>query len=77
MREAFTVWTPLPSTPFTIRYAFISHIRAGKTYTYHCDRGSMTGLFVNNIIPGKRKTFTLCEVEVYAAPAGTTVTDWI
>ncbi|XP_044038928.1 uncharacterized protein LOC122869731 [Siniperca chuatsi] len=51
------------------RCASISHIRAGKTYTYHCDGGSMEGRFVNVIIPGKSKTLTLCEVEVYAAPA--------
>ncbi|XP_070786293.1 uncharacterized protein [Enoplosus armatus] len=51
------------------RCASISHIRAGKTYTYHCDGGSMEGRFVNVIIPGRRKTLTLCEVEVYAVPA--------
>lgn len=33
----------------------------------------MTGRFVNIVIPGKRKTLNLCEVEVYAAPEGTTV----
>lgn len=56
------------------RCASISHIRAGKTYTYYCDGGSMEGRFVNVIIPGNRKTLTLCEVEVYGAPEGTTVT---
>lgn len=34
----------------------------------------MAGRFVNIIIPGERKTLTLCEVEVYAAPEGTTQT---
>uniref|UniRef100_A0AAQ5XJ71 Fucolectin tachylectin-4 pentraxin-1 domain-containing protein n=1 Tax=Amphiprion ocellaris TaxID=80972 RepID=A0AAQ5XJ71_AMPOC len=52
------------------RCATISHIRAGKTSTYQCDGGSMEGRFVNVIIPGKSKTLTLCEVEVYVAPAG-------
>uniref|UniRef100_UPI003AB044D9 uncharacterized protein n=1 Tax=Centroberyx gerrardi TaxID=166262 RepID=UPI003AB044D9 len=51
------------------RCAFISNITAGKTYTYHCAEGNMEGRFVNVIIPGVRKTLTLCEVEVYAAPA--------
>ncbi|KAK9524941.1 hypothetical protein VZT92_017298 [Zoarces viviparus] len=51
------------------RCASISHIRAGKTNTYRCDGGSMDGRFVNVIIPGERKTLTLCEVEVYGAPA--------
>ncbi|XP_035531673.1 uncharacterized protein LOC118338482 [Morone saxatilis] len=54
------------------RCASISQIRAGKTYTYQCDGvdgGSMLGRFVNIIIPGERKTLTLCEVEVYATPA--------
>lgn len=31
----------------------------------------MTGRFVNIVIPGMRKTLNLCEVEVYAAPEGT------
>lgn len=30
----------------------------------------MAGRFVNILIPGKRKTLTLCEVEVYGAPEG-------
>lgn len=61
---------------FIDRCATISHIRAGKTYTYHCDGGRMEGRFVNVIIPGERKTLTLCEVEVYAVePAGTAVRD--
>ncbi|KAM7366451.1 hypothetical protein PAMP_015889 [Pampus punctatissimus] len=51
------------------RCVIISHIRAGKTYTYRCDGGSMEGRFVNVIIPGEKKTLTLCEVEVYASPA--------
>ncbi|XP_068584252.1 fucolectin-like [Cebidichthys violaceus] len=51
------------------RCASISHIRAGKTNTYRCDGGSMDGRFVNVIIPGQRKTLTLCEVEVYGTPA--------
>ncbi|XP_078137951.1 uncharacterized protein LOC139920847 [Centroberyx gerrardi] len=55
------------------RCAFISNITAGKTYTYHCAEGNMEGRFVNVIIPGVRKTLTLCEVEVYAAPAGPNV----
>ncbi|XP_075948302.1 fucolectin-1-like [Anarhichas minor] len=59
------------------RCASISHIRAGKTNTYRCDGGRMDGRFVNVIIPGERKTLTLCEVEVYAAPAGTTISDWL
>uniref|UniRef100_A0A8C2XVD7 Fucolectin tachylectin-4 pentraxin-1 domain-containing protein n=1 Tax=Cyclopterus lumpus TaxID=8103 RepID=A0A8C2XVD7_CYCLU len=50
------------------RCASISHIRAGKTNTYHCAGGSMDGRFVNVVIPGERKTLTLCEVEVYATP---------
>lgn len=37
----------------------------------------MDGRFVNIVIPGTRKTLTLCEVEVYAAPTGTTVHNWI
>ncbi|XP_026011122.1 uncharacterized protein LOC113014027 [Astatotilapia calliptera] len=52
------------------RCASISHIKAGKTYTYRCDGGSMEGRFVNVFLPGQMKTLTLCEVEVYAAPAG-------
>uniref|UniRef100_A0A3B4ZQB7 Si:ch211-215k15.4 n=1 Tax=Stegastes partitus TaxID=144197 RepID=A0A3B4ZQB7_9TELE len=51
------------------RCATISHIAAGKTSTYQCDGGSMVGRFVNVMIPGKSKTLTLCEVEVYAVPA--------
>ncbi|KAL3046183.1 hypothetical protein OYC64_004235 [Pagothenia borchgrevinki] len=51
------------------RCASIFKIRAGKTYTYYCDGGSMEGRFVNVIIPGNMKTLTLCEVEVYGAPA--------
>ncbi|XP_039456213.1 uncharacterized protein LOC120433647 [Oreochromis aureus] len=51
------------------RCASISHINAGKTYTYRCDGGSMEGRFVNVFLPGQKKTLTLCEVEVYAAPA--------
>ncbi|XP_039456256.1 uncharacterized protein LOC120433656 [Oreochromis aureus] len=51
------------------RCASISHIKAGKTYTYRCDGGSMEGRFVNVFLPGQKKTLTLCEVEVYAAPA--------
>ncbi|KAL4007210.1 hypothetical protein ACER0C_001062 [Sarotherodon galilaeus] len=51
------------------RCASISHIKAGKTYTYQCDGGSMEGRFVNVFLPGQKKTLTLCEVEVYAAPA--------
>ncbi|XP_034086282.1 uncharacterized protein LOC117555514 [Gymnodraco acuticeps] len=50
------------------RCASIFNIRAGKTYTYYCDGGSMEGRFVNVIIPGNMKTLTLCEVEVYGAP---------
>ncbi|KAF3837279.1 hypothetical protein F7725_004743 [Dissostichus mawsoni] len=59
----------IPPTPSTVRCASIFHIRAGKTYTYYCDGGSMEGRFVNVIIPGNMKTLTLCEVEVYGAPA--------
>ncbi|KAI3376244.1 hypothetical protein L3Q82_016753, partial [Scortum barcoo] len=51
------------------RCASISHISAGKTYTYYCEGGSIEGRFVNVIIPGKGRTLSLCEVEVYAAPA--------
>ncbi|XP_025760578.1 uncharacterized protein LOC109198665 [Oreochromis niloticus] len=51
------------------RCASISHIKAGKTYTFQCDGGSMEGRFVNVFLPGQKKTLTLCEVEVYAAPA--------
>lgn len=57
---------PLPDS----RCAFITRIRAGKTSTFHCEQGSMAGRFVNILIPGKRKTLTLCEVEVYGAPEG-------
>ncbi|XP_039455950.1 uncharacterized protein LOC116318351 [Oreochromis aureus] len=56
------------------RCASISHINVGKTYTYRCDGGSMEGRFVNVFLPGQKKTLTLCEVEVYAAPAVTAVT---
>uniref|UniRef100_A0A3P9D1L1 Fucolectin tachylectin-4 pentraxin-1 domain-containing protein n=1 Tax=Maylandia zebra TaxID=106582 RepID=A0A3P9D1L1_9CICH len=49
------------------RCASISHINAGKTYTYRCDGGSMEGRFVNVFLPGQQKTLTLCEVEVYAS----------
>nr|XP_013770945.1 PREDICTED: uncharacterized protein LOC102198959 [Pundamilia nyererei] len=56
------------------RCASISHINAGKTYTYRCDGGSMEGRFVNVFLPGQKKTLTLCEVEVYAASAVTAVT---
>uniref|UniRef100_A0A3P9CZ73 Fucolectin tachylectin-4 pentraxin-1 domain-containing protein n=1 Tax=Maylandia zebra TaxID=106582 RepID=A0A3P9CZ73_9CICH len=59
------------------RCASISHIKAGKTYTYRCDGGSMEGRFVNMFLPGQKKTLTLCEVEVYAAPAGRALSDWI
>uniref|UniRef100_A0A3Q2W269 Fucolectin tachylectin-4 pentraxin-1 domain-containing protein n=1 Tax=Haplochromis burtoni TaxID=8153 RepID=A0A3Q2W269_HAPBU len=51
--------------------ASISHIKAGKTYTYQCDGGSMEGRFVNLFLPGQKKTLTLCEVEVYAARENT------
>uniref|UniRef100_A0A3Q2VUK9 Fucolectin tachylectin-4 pentraxin-1 domain-containing protein n=1 Tax=Haplochromis burtoni TaxID=8153 RepID=A0A3Q2VUK9_HAPBU len=59
------------------RCASILHINAGKTYTYRCDGGSMEGRFVNVFLPGQPKTLTLCEVEVYAAPAGRGLSDWI
>uniref|UniRef100_A0A3Q2XAS8 Fucolectin tachylectin-4 pentraxin-1 domain-containing protein n=1 Tax=Haplochromis burtoni TaxID=8153 RepID=A0A3Q2XAS8_HAPBU len=59
------------------RCASISHIKVGKTYTYRCDGGSMEGRFVNVFLPGQKKTLTLCEVEVYAAPAGRALSDWI
>uniref|UniRef100_A0A669DJA9 Fucolectin tachylectin-4 pentraxin-1 domain-containing protein n=1 Tax=Oreochromis niloticus TaxID=8128 RepID=A0A669DJA9_ORENI len=59
------------------RCASISHINAGKTYTFQCDGGSMEGRFVNVFLPGQKKTLTLCEVEVYAAPAGRALSDWI
>uniref|UniRef100_A0A669C7N1 Fucolectin tachylectin-4 pentraxin-1 domain-containing protein n=1 Tax=Oreochromis niloticus TaxID=8128 RepID=A0A669C7N1_ORENI len=59
------------------RCASISHIKAGKTYTFQCDGGSMEGRFVNVFLPGQKKTLTLCEVEVYAAPAGRALSDWI
>ncbi|XP_038586828.1 fucolectin-1-like [Micropterus salmoides] len=51
------------------RCASIPQIKAGKTCTYYCDGGGMEGRFVNVIIPGKKKTLTLCEVEVYAVPS--------
>ncbi|XP_029696952.1 uncharacterized protein [Takifugu rubripes] len=50
------------------RCALITRIGPGKTSTFHCEQGSMAGRFVNILIPGKRKTLTLCEVEVYGAP---------
>uniref|UniRef100_A0A3B5K5M5 Si:cabz01040626.2 n=1 Tax=Takifugu rubripes TaxID=31033 RepID=A0A3B5K5M5_TAKRU len=52
------------------RCALITRIGPGKTSTFHCEQGSMAGRFVNILIPGKRKTLTLCEVEVYGAPEG-------
>lgn len=58
-------------TPSAVRCATISHISAGKTFTYYCDVG-MLGRFVTIFIPGEKKTLTLCEVEVYASPTGTT-----
>lgn len=57
---------PLPDS----RCALITRIGPGKTSTFHCEQGSMAGRFVNILIPGKRKTLTLCEVEVYGAPEG-------
>ncbi|XP_030609373.1 uncharacterized protein LOC115797031 [Archocentrus centrarchus] len=57
------------------RCASISHINAGQTSTYQCDGGSMVGRFVNVFLPGQKKTLTLCEVEVYAAQAGGTLSD--
>lgn len=52
------------------RCALITRIGPGKTSTFHCEQGSMAGRFVNILIPGNRKTLTLCEVEVYGAPEG-------
>ncbi|XP_068164921.1 fucolectin-6-like [Antennarius striatus] len=54
------------------RCATISHIGAGKTHTYHCDGGNLSGRYVNVILHGAEKLLILCEVEVYAAPEGTT-----
>lgn len=57
---------PLPN----FRCALITHINAGKTFTFHCEGGSMAGRFVIIIIPGANKILTLCEVEVYGVPEG-------
>lgn len=54
-------------TPSTVRYASVSNIAGGKTYTYPCEGGSVEGRFVDVIIPGTRKAPTLCEMKVYAA----------
>ena len=50
---------------FTLRCAVISSIPAGATYTFKCN--GMEGRYVNILIPGKKKTLTLSEVEVYGA----------
>ncbi|ROL29800.1 Cysteine-rich, acidic integral membrane protein [Anabarilius grahami] len=43
--------------------AVIPAIPAGESYNYSCD--GMEGRYVNLIIPGDKKTLTLCEVEVF------------
>ena len=65
-----TTLTVSPPLLPIFRCAFITHIKAGKTSTFHCEGGSMAGRFVNIIIPGTNKTLTLCEVEVYGVPEG-------
>nr|XP_046176436.1 uncharacterized protein LOC124008884 [Oncorhynchus gorbuscha] len=42
----------------------ISHIPAGKTYTFQCN--AMEGRYVVVVIPGRSEWLTLCEVEVFA-----------
>ncbi|XP_071022846.1 uncharacterized protein [Oncorhynchus clarkii lewisi] len=46
------------------RCVVISHIPAGKTYTFQCNE--MEGRYVVVVIPGQKKILTLCEVEVFA-----------
>ena len=50
---------------FPLRCAVISSIPAGATYTFKCS--GMEGRYVNIVIPGKKKTLSLTEVEVYGA----------
>uniref|UniRef100_A0A3Q1JP57 Fucolectin tachylectin-4 pentraxin-1 domain-containing protein n=1 Tax=Anabas testudineus TaxID=64144 RepID=A0A3Q1JP57_ANATE len=46
--------------------ALITSLPAGTTKTYNCN--GMKGRYVNIVIPGRRATLTLCEVEVTDAP---------
>ncbi|XP_036845097.1 uncharacterized protein LOC110532923 isoform X2 [Oncorhynchus mykiss] len=46
------------------RCVVISHIPAGKTYTFQCNE--MEGRYVVVVIPGRSEWLTLCEVEVFA-----------
>uniref|UniRef100_A0A673VZK5 Fucolectin tachylectin-4 pentraxin-1 domain-containing protein n=1 Tax=Salmo trutta TaxID=8032 RepID=A0A673VZK5_SALTR len=45
------------------RCVVISHIPAGKTYTFQCNE--MEGRYVVVVIPGRSEWLTLCEVEVF------------
>ncbi|KAJ0055569.1 hypothetical protein NL108_005416 [Boleophthalmus pectinirostris] len=54
------------------RCASITHIPLGNTFSFTCESGKMEGRYVNLVLPGHKKILTLCEVEVYAKPAGET-----
>ncbi|KAL0977961.1 hypothetical protein UPYG_G00163900 [Umbra pygmaea] len=49
------------------RCAVISHIPAGESQSFQCDK--MEGRYVVVVIPGRKEVLTLCEVEVYGSPA--------
>uniref|UniRef100_A0A3Q1JJ18 Fucolectin tachylectin-4 pentraxin-1 domain-containing protein n=1 Tax=Anabas testudineus TaxID=64144 RepID=A0A3Q1JJ18_ANATE len=49
------------------RCALITSLPAGTTKTYNCN--GMKGRYVNIVIPGRRATLTLCEVEVTGQPS--------
>ncbi|XP_053183585.1 uncharacterized protein LOC128366843 [Scomber japonicus] len=48
------------------RCTVISSIPAGTTKTFQCYE--MVGRYVNIVIPGRKESLTLCEVEVYGEP---------
>lgn len=58
-----------------VRCTTISLIPSGNTFTFRCETDSMEGQYVNVVIPGEMKTLTLCEMEVYGIPTGTSISD--
>lgn len=41
------------------------HSASGTTFTFNC--GGLVGRYVNIVIPGRGKTLTLCEVEIFGS----------
>uniref|UniRef100_A0AAV2KSS2 C-type lectin domain-containing protein n=1 Tax=Knipowitschia caucasica TaxID=637954 RepID=A0AAV2KSS2_KNICA len=48
----------------------VTHIPLGNTFTFTCKSTGTTGRYVNLLLSGEMRILTLCEVEVYADPAG-------